>query len=194
VFARAGQEGYIAICSEVFYIISEMGIINMVIFDWGDTVMRNFTQYKGPMVYWPRVEAIHGAEKALKEISGRYICCLASNAGDSNAELMGLALERVQLKRFFKYLYTEKELGAVKPSPEFYRNILKNTGFQPGECIAVGNDYEKDIIPAGAIGIKTIWLSSSGDTISREQPDVIIRSMVELPKAIEKFTQFQNNN
>jgi FMN phosphatase YigB (HAD superfamily) len=156
--------------------------------------MRNLTQYQGPMVYWPRVEVIHGAQNALKEISSHFVCCLASNAGDSNAELMGLALERVHIRHYFKYLFTEKELGVTKPSLEFYRNILKKTGFQPAECIAVGNDYEKDILPAGTIGIKTIWLSSSEDTISEEKPDIIIHSMAELPEAIEKFTQFQNNN
>jgi FMN phosphatase YigB (HAD superfamily) len=166
--------------------------IKLVIFDWGDTVMRNLMQYKGPMVYWPYVEAVDGAEKALKEISRQYICCLASNAGDSNAELMGQALERVKLRQYFKRLFTEKELGAVKPSPEFYRNILKKTGFQPGESVAVGNDYEKDIVPAGLIGINTVWLSSGEDTVSGIRPDVIIHSMQELPVAIENIQQIQN--
>jgi FMN phosphatase YigB (HAD superfamily) len=177
----------------VFYIISGMERVKMVIFDWGDTVMRNFMQYKGPMVYWPRVKAVDGARKAVKEISKQFICCLASNAGDSNAELMGLALERVHLKQYFTHLYTEKELGAVKPSLEFYRNILKKTGFQPGECIAVGNDYEKDIVPAGIIGIKTVWLSNAEDTAYGNKPDVIIYSMHELPPAIGKIQQLQNN-
>jgi HAD superfamily hydrolase (TIGR01509 family) len=184
----------IVIFARVFYIIKVVGKIKAVILDWGDTVMRNFPQFKGPMVYWPHVEAVDGAEKALKEISRQFICCLSSNAGDSNAELMGQALERVGLKRFFKYLYTEKELGAAKPSLDFYRNILKNIGFQPGECIAVGNDYEKDIVPAVILGIKTVWLSHGEYPISGEEPDVIIHSMNELLRAIEKIQKLQNNN
>jgi FMN phosphatase YigB (HAD superfamily) len=178
----------------VFYIITGMVKISMVIFDWGDTVMRNLTQYQGPMVYWPRVEVIHGAQNALKGISSHFVCCLASNAGDSNAELMGLALERVHIRHYFKYLFTEKELGVTKPSLEFYRNILKKTGFQPAECIAVGNDYEKDIVPAGTTGMKTVWLSSGEKATCGKKTDVIIHSMDELPAAVEKITQFQNNS
>jgi len=171
-----------------------MDKIKLIIFDWGDTVMRNFTRYRGPMVYWPYVEAVDGVAKALTEVSKRFICCLASNAGDSDAELMGLALERVQFRQYFRYLFTEKELGAAKPSLDFYKNILKKTGLTPGECVAVGNDFEKDIVPAGIIGIKTIWLSAGAKEVPREKPDVIIHSMHELTSAIAKIQQLQNNN
>ncbi len=35
-----------------------------ILFDWGDTLMRVFPEYDGPMYAWPRVEAVEGtAEK-----------------------------------------------------------------------------------------------------------------------------------
>ena len=55
--------------------------------------MQDFPGYQGPMVYWPQVKIIEGVEKALKAIRLELICCLASNAGDSDAAMMGLALE-----------------------------------------------------------------------------------------------------
>jgi len=35
-------------------------MIRALIFDWGDTVMRVFPEFSGPMAHWPRVEAVHG--------------------------------------------------------------------------------------------------------------------------------------
>jgi putative hydrolase of the HAD superfamily len=68
-----------------------------IIFDWGDTIMRNFPEYPGPMAYWPRVEAVTGINDALQHLQKDFICCLASNAVNSDAGLMGLALSRVNL-------------------------------------------------------------------------------------------------
>ena len=33
-----------------------------LLLDWGDTVMRVFPEYEGPMLTWPRVEAVEGTD------------------------------------------------------------------------------------------------------------------------------------
>jgi HAD superfamily hydrolase (TIGR01509 family) len=159
--------------------------LKLVIFDWGDTVMRDIPGFKGPMVYWPRVEVMDGVEQALKDIHRKFTCCLASNADDSDAELIGMALERVNIKQYFHHLFSSKELGTKKPDAGFYRKILKKIDIQPGECIAVGNDYEKDILPAVSLGIKTVWLSPI--TPPGTRADVIIKSMNELPSVLAEL-------
>jgi HAD superfamily hydrolase (TIGR01509 family) len=185
-----GQDSWILLSSAgVFYIIKVMEIINTIIFDWGDTVMRDFPESKGAMVYWPHVEVVNGAEEALKSMHQKFTCCLTSNAGDSDATMMGLALERINIRQYFQYLFTSKELGTKKPNPDFYKNILDKLNVKPQECVAVGNDYEKDIVPAGTLGIKTIWLSTMKNMVSGEKADYIIKSMQELPLAIEKLQQ-----
>jgi FMN phosphatase YigB (HAD superfamily) len=166
--------------------------IKVIIFDWGDTIMRDFPEFKGPMIYWPYVEVVNGAEEALKSLCGKFTCCLASNAGDSDATLMGLALQRTNIRKYFQYLFTSKELGTKKPNPDFYKKILDILNFKSQECVAVGNDYEKDIVPAGIFGIKTIWLSTMKDPGYGKKADLIIKSMQELPLAIEKIQQLQD--
>jgi FMN phosphatase YigB (HAD superfamily) len=168
--------------------------IEAVIFDWGDTVMQDFPEYKGPMVYWPRVKVVDGVVEALKSIRPEIICCLASNAGDSDAVLMGLALERANIRPYFHYLFTSKELGVKKPDPGFYKVILEKIKLKPQQCIAVGNNYHNDIAPAGKIGIKTIWLSDAKDKDSAKTPEVIIGSMQELPSAIKKIHQLRDGS
>lgn len=157
--------------------------IQAVIFDWGDTLMRDLPQYRGPMVQWPRVERLPGVEEALASLMGRVILCVASNAGDSDATLMGHALERVGLLHFFDHLWTSRELGAAKPSPDFFQAILRKLNLEPVSCVMVGNDYEKDIVPAKAAGMRTAWLTSSFTAIAPEA-DAIIHSMEELAPAL----------
>ncbi|HBW35360.1 HAD family hydrolase [Desulfosporosinus sp. BICA1-9] len=128
----------------------------VVIFDWGDTVMRDFPQFRGPMVFWPQVEVTEGIAESLPEIHRRFSICMASNAGDSDAMLMAQALERVELRGYFDFLYTSKELGYKKPSPKFFQEIVDRIAVRPVQCVMVGNDYEKDIVPAKMTGMKTI--------------------------------------
>ena len=53
----------------------------VVIFDWGDTVMKDFSEFQGPMVNWPRVEVIGGIKESLSVINTHFTICIASNAG-----------------------------------------------------------------------------------------------------------------
>lgn len=159
-----------------------------LVFDWGDTLMRDFPQFEGPMAYWSHVEAMVGIKDALPPLFERYICCVASNAGDSDAELMGKALERVDIRRYFTYLFTSKELGAKKPSPVFFAQIIKRIGVPGEECIFVGNDYPKDIVPAKEAGMQTILLCCELPVYA-PCADVVIGSMRELDSAVETLAR-----
>jgi HAD superfamily hydrolase (TIGR01509 family) len=156
-----------------------------IIFDWGDTVMRDFPEYHGPMAYWPKVEAVPGIETALQQLRKDFICCLASNAVDSDAGLMGLALFRVNLRQYFQYLFTSRELEYKKPDSEFYREILRRMNLHPEQCIAVGNDYEKDVVPAKSVGMYTILFSTHPGSTLAPCADYTITSMDELVQAVE---------
>jgi HAD superfamily hydrolase (TIGR01509 family) len=156
-----------------------MRCIQAVIFDWGDTLMRDFPQFEGAMVHWPQVERVPGVTETLRSLRGRAVLCVASNAGDSDADLMGRALERVGIRHFFDHLWTSRELGATKLSPAFFQAILRELELEGQACAIVGNDYEKDIVPAKAAGMWTVWLAPSP---APEVPDAyaVIHSMKEL--------------
>jgi putative hydrolase of the HAD superfamily len=158
--------------------------IRAVVFDWGDTIMRDFPDYNTAMVYWPRVELIDGAREALAVLSPRFTCCLASNAGISDAELMGQALDRVAVRPYFHHLWTSKELGAAKPNPEFFLAITRRLGLRPEECVMVGNDYAKDIAGAKAAGLRTIWLAPAGAVLPVGGDTCVIYSLHDLPAAL----------
>jgi FMN phosphatase YigB (HAD superfamily) len=160
-----------------------------VVFDWGDTLMRDLG-FPGPMADWPRVEVMEGVAEALEAIGKELICCVASNAGDSDARLMGQALERVGIRWFFRHLWTSRELGAAKPEPAFLVAVLERLGLPPAACVFVGNDLQKDIVPARAAGMRTVWVATR-DGASREAlaADVVIESLEELARALGELQQ-----
>jgi putative hydrolase of the HAD superfamily len=160
-----------------------MRCIPAVIFDWGDTLMRDFPQFEGAMVHWPRVERLPGVMETLLSLKGRVVLCVASNAGDSDAELMGRALERAGIRHFFDHLWTSRELGASKPAIAFFQAVLRELELEPPSCVMVGNDYEKDIVPAKAAGMWTVRLAPSPAPRAPDA-DTVIRSMGDLGLAL----------
>jgi FMN phosphatase YigB (HAD superfamily) len=163
-------------------------MVKAIIFDWGDTLMRDLPNWQGPMAFWPEVEIVDGVTEALEALAPSLVCCVASNAGASDAELMGLALERGGIRANFHHLFTSKELGAVKPDSRFFTEALQRIGVAPNECVMVGNDYEKDIAGAKQAGLHTVWLVA-GASVPAESghADYVIRRMDELPGVIRRL-------
>ncbi len=137
--------------------------IETIIFDWGDTLIRDFPQYDGPMAEWPEVELMPEVEKTLQELSRGFNLFVASNAGSSDAELVEKALQRVGIAPYFKAIFTGIELESKKPELAFYRNLCRKIGTPPGRCLMVGDNLEKDIIPARRIGMQAAWFSPEGE-------------------------------
>ena len=164
-----------------------MSNVKALVFDWGDTLMRDFSEYQGPMVHWPRVEVIPGVPDVLPQLHEQMTCCVASNAGDSDAELMGLALARVGIRQYFHHLVTSRELGATKPDPTFFREILRRLAVEPQACIMIGNDYLKDIVPAKSTGMRTVWFSEAPVTEPASCADAVLHSMKDLVATVMKI-------
>ena len=45
-----------------------------------------------------------------------------------------------------------------KPTPEYYREIIRRIGFAPEECLMVGNDVKEDMETASEVGMKVFLL------------------------------------
>lgn len=154
-----------------------------IIFDWGNTLMREIPIQRRPSVHSPLVEMMPGVAEALEELHQRYICCVASNARGPEATTLGIVLERTGLDRYFQRLFTAHTMGSEKPSPDFFEGILQELEIAATDCIMVGDDYWRDISGAKAAGMRTIWLTSSPITEGTDA-DVIIDSMQQLVDAV----------
>ena len=162
-------------------------MIRALIFDWGDTVMRVFPEFSGPMAHWPRVEAVHGIELALGAVRQSYRVVLASNAADSGPNLVRDALERVGLEKYFDDVFTARDLGAGKPDPVFFRAVLRKLDCAPDEVVLVGDHFEADISGAKKAGLWTVWFNPTSKAPPKDgenMADVTIRKYSELENAL----------
>jgi putative hydrolase of the HAD superfamily len=144
--------------------------IRGVVWDWGDTLMRDIPGQDGPMAAWPHVEAMPGAVEALDRLQTIPVHCLATNAQDSGPADVAVALERVGLRGFLTRILVSPELGVAKPDPDFFREVTRRLDLPPADLVSVGNDYGKDIVPAKAVGMRTILVGETGSPASVSRP------------------------
>ncbi|WP_320047744.1 HAD family hydrolase [uncultured Ilyobacter sp.] len=153
--------------------------IEIIIFDWGDTLMRDYDD-SGPMAHWKNVDIIPGIREVLRELKKNYTLCVASNAGESDSELMKSALKRVGIDNFFSYFFTSKDLGFEKPDIRFFKAILKSGSFSASECLMVGNDYDNDIVNSKSIGMTTILFDEKNTFSNTTSADYKIDKTIQI--------------
>jgi putative hydrolase of the HAD superfamily len=154
-------------------------MIKLLVFDWGDTIMRDFG-LPGPMSAWPHVAWIEGAETALRTLSRKYTCAIATSADHSDVDEMKAALCRVGAERYFHLFYSQKELGYKKPDVRFFTSVLSLSGFFAAESAMIGNLYDKDIIGAKTAGMTTCWFNENGIQDNYPLADHMISHMEQL--------------
>ncbi|MCX6272840.1 MAG: HAD family hydrolase [Bacteroidetes bacterium] len=160
-----------------------MVTIDYLIFDWGNTVMRDL-MLPGAMKDWPAVEAIPGVEKALGELKPGYKLVIATSAEHSNTADMIQSLDRVNLTRYFDFFFSAKELGFRKPDPRFFVSILEQLGISADRVVSIGDKYLNDVEAAKKAGLGAILFNEDGTIGEYPCADAIIEKMNELKAAI----------
>ncbi|MBC7221164.1 HAD-IIIA family hydrolase [Candidatus Bipolaricaulota bacterium] len=157
--------------------------IRVVLFDWGGTLMRDIPGFDGPMADWPRVEAVPGAEEALRALHGRYLIAVATNAALSNERLVRAALARVGLAAYVSVVVTARDLGLSKPDLAFFHAVLERVGCSAAEAVMVGDGYGADIVGAKSAGLRAVWFNPDGARCPLVHPvhDAEIQMLGELP-------------
>ena len=61
----------------------------------------------------------------------------------------------------FAFVTSYEVMHYTKPHPEYYHEILERIGRPPAECLMVGNDWDNDIAPAKAVGMRTFWMTDT---------------------------------
>jgi len=55
----------------------------------------------------------------------------------------------------FSLITSYEEMHFCKPRPQYYEEILERAGLAAEDCIMVGNDIQKDLVPAHSLGMDT---------------------------------------
>jgi putative hydrolase of the HAD superfamily len=152
----------------------------VVLFDWGDTVMRDDPASNVPMVEWQTVEVIEGIADVLAYLhsSGRRIALATSAAISDESQIRG-ALKRGGLDQYFSTIYSFKTTGIPK-GEALYRHILTELKIPAGDALMVGDGLQKDVLDANAAGIFAVWFNPRSDETRSGELHITAHSMQEL--------------
>lgn len=151
-----------------------------VLFDWGDTVMRDYPEITIPMVDWENIEVIDGIADVLEYLhsSGRQIV-LATSASISDESQIRGALARGGLDTYFSHIYCFKNTNLPK-GEEFYRHILNDLNISASEALMIGDGFEKDVEVPNKLGSFAVWFNSRSDETRYGDLHTTVHSMQEL--------------
>lgn len=166
-------------------------MIRCILFDWGDTLMRVFPEYSGPMVKWPMVEAMPYAVETLAALHPYYTLAVATNAKDSEETEIWAALGRVALAEHLDRVYCFKRIGFAKPSARFFEYIMNDLSLSAQEVIMVGDDWEADIIGANLAGLRAVWLNAHSNQKRSDVRHQIIGNLSELPAVLRQYVHME---
>jgi putative hydrolase of the HAD superfamily len=158
-----------------------------ILFDWGDTLMRDFTSFDGPMKDWPTVEAVPGAAETLAVLHPDWTLALATNAEASDEDDIWAALRRVGLDRWLDKAYCFKMIRHKKPSPEFFQYILDDLYLTPDRVVMVGDSYENDVLGANRSGLRAIWFNWQTTEVRENEMQRTIHELGAIPGILKDF-------
>src|ERR1041384_3691056 len=151
-----------------------------VLFDWGDTVMRDYPERTNPMVEWEAVEVIDGITDVLAYLysSGRRIVLATSAAISDENEIRG-ALKRGGLDSYFSHIYCFKTTN-LPQGEAFYRHILSDLHILPAAALMGGDGFEKDVQIPNSLGMFAVWFNPRSEESRQDELHLTVHSMKEL--------------
>ena len=151
-----------------------------VLFDWGDTVMRDYPEIIIPMVEWENVEVIDGIAEVLAYLyaRGRRIILATSASISDEGQIWG-ALRRGGLDSYFSKIYCFKNTRLPK-GEEFYRHILSDLNLPASEVLMAGDHFEKDVQVPNSLGMFAVWFNPKSAERRKGDLHLTVHSMDEL--------------
>lgn len=93
-------------------------------------------------------------------------------------------LKHLQLIEYIDMIVTSEEAGTEKPSSEIFELALTKLNLQAKDVIMVGDNYEKDILGAWKLGIKSYWFQGKRDSVQEKESIVVFQNIKELLKLL----------
>lgn len=118
-----------------------------------------------------------GAKETLDYLAKKYMLCIASNAAPDQQQSR---LEKAGILGYFSRVFASGEIGADKPSREFWNKVFAVLpDVKPQETVLVGDSPTADMA-SGACGIKTCWFNCDGKSSEKCPCDYEIHDLREL--------------
>jgi putative hydrolase of the HAD superfamily len=126
-------------------------------------------------------------EAALDALSKEYRLVLVTN-GISDLQREKCVV--VELARWFDHILVSGEVRSWKPDAGIFRRALELAEVGPEEALMVGDNLERDVAGAAAVGIGTVWMRRYEhlQPIAGITPDLVVADLPELARRLTDWT------
>ena len=91
------------------------------------------------------------------------------------------------LLQYFDVIAPSAKFGVAKPDPAIFLLALQKAGCAPESAVMIGDRIDNDILPAQALGMKTVRILSGPFAAFLPQPDPADRTVNSLPDLLFVF-------
>lgn len=115
-------------------------------------------------LYWDtfleQMQLFDGVLPFLSELKkeGKKLCILT----DLTAHIQFRKLKKTGLDQWFDFLVTSEEVGHEKPHPMMFKTAMEKMGGHPTHTLMIGDNWDKDILGAANLQVKSIWINHKG--------------------------------
>jgi 2-haloacid dehalogenase len=118
---------------------------------------------------WPVFAEVPGALAEARDRGWRLVAL-----SNTDRDLLEASMQKIGVP--FDGAIVASEIGSYKPAPGHWRAFQESTGADPARHVHVAQSHFHDIVPAGALGIRTVWINRLGErrqpAPTRELPDL----------------------
>lgn len=125
-----------------------------------------------------RVEPYPEVVPVLEQLRENYLLVSVTNG---NAQV-----EQTPLRGLFHLNLTSAEVGAAKPDPAIFHAAAEWGGVEPEQMLHVGDDPERDVLPARRAGLVGAWMRRgsprSWPCLDHAPPALVLDDLLPLPR------------
>lgn len=95
-------------------------------------------------------------------------------------------LEELGVRSLFDVVMDSARCGVAKPDPRIFTDALAALGVEPAAAWMVGDNFEADIRPAHALGLRTVWLADPARPLpaGAGEPTARVTSLLDIEAVI----------
>ena len=128
---------------------------------------------------WVAFPEVPAALRAL-QTAGRRIAILSN----VDRDLIATSLPKLGVTP--DLVVTAEDVGSYKPAAGHWRRFAELTGASPADTVHVGASQYHDMVPAAALGYRTVFIDRHGEPLV-SSPTRVLRDLSRLPEAIAEL-------
>jgi putative hydrolase of the HAD superfamily len=99
-------------------------------------------------------ETVDESRYVLEVLARQFPLALVSNFYGN----IDVVLREFRLHTLFQHVVESAVVGVRKPDPAIFQLAADALQLSPADIVVVGDSYDKDLLPARAIGCRTVWV------------------------------------